>query len=977
MFLCSKRRMISCLRFGAAFLALSGASSVGAAPLDVMLHHVLDAWRLAVLNRSLPPVEAGLTSFGNSGYTDFGEWYTDVNYSPASWRPGETVHLSARLVVTDLHLAGLAAQKIIADGFCLLVTAERTFDAEGHFRQANDERMSTLMTPTGLPIEGGVQGAATTRFGFYGFRTPVDEFQVVPLSGARRLSGQSEATFRMKFQLPNDLPPGIYRLRLDYGVVTPQKRYYNLNCDGFARRSFPKGRVTESHIYSPIIRASGKHVSGRIVDAAQVRPRLPWVLLNAYNSNGYRGVVAEEDKPYFGLSGRNLIQDDVILPLYSNPADTRTRVAYNLEPQFPTDTIELRTNIPWSYTSGELWIQVTNPDGSVQDLGTAPFITKSGQWPTTRRSAFTAWRPPAYGQYTVRASGWIADIWGHRFEGGGTYRFWIANRVTLATATFQGQPYPVGNRYGRDIGFAPAVPADVEVNAYLFANSDPSQARKLSFSGKASPSGMFTSAQGNQALTFDAPGEYLGHVLARYWDKDNHLWVCSMRHAGVVYPTDSPIVARGKKISVGGKYVERGETKREGYVEPVTAINHLEHINFPYNPGDVLLIASEHQGANKIEPMLLWERKENPGPYDTRFQGVGASNVQLRTSNGYSPHLFPEYITEWNYFYSGAPRPGFMSRFLVGEDGVRAPYWPTSPNSFGGQINASSNGDLPGDIYRLIGGVVLRRKGEAPAYAGYMGSAFILPKGSNNNRIVAPGAEELLGSNGRKARFFLVGNRPGLMYETGTSFAPAVQIDPMLPANLTATLQFPDGRQTVWQGTGDAGGSWAGATRVTLDVPGTYRFFLSGEWNGHKGYMPGLPPEGGDIYVVEKDRPADAPRLRLNLPVQSTFTPTAGLNLTGNSTASEVSYAAVIPGAVIAQGKLAVNNGRFQYFFDPAAINRETPTYDTTYIPNGRSEIRDVVHLTFSSKETAPDGKTYHSFSRVILRGNQVLYVKD
>ena len=953
------------------------ARALGPASWPISLHHLMEAWRLALLNRSLPPGDSGLVSFGNSGYTDYGEWYTDVNFSPASWRPGMVVSLHARLVVSDPHLAGLEAKNIVTDGLCLLVTAERTFDADGRFRQANDERMSTLMTPTGLPIEGGVQGAATTRFGYYGFRTPVDEFQIVPLEATRRLSEQRQADFSLKFQLPPDLPPGIYRLRLDYGVITPQKRYYNLNCDGFARRSFPKGRVTESHIYSPIIRASGAHVFGRVVDAAAIKPRMPWVLLNAYNSNGYRGVVAEEDKPYFGISSRNLIHDDVILPLYSNPADTRNKLAYNLEPQFPTDTVELRSNIPWNYSSGELSIQVTSPDGKVQDLGTAPFIGNSGQWPTTRRSAFTAWRPPAYGQYTVRATGWIADVWGNRYEGGGTYKFWIANRMTLATATFQGQPYPAGNRYGRDIGFAPAVPADVEVNAYLFVNSDPNNVRKLSFTGKASPSGMFTSAQGNQALTFDAPGEYLGHVLAKFPDKDGHLWVCSMRHAGVVYPPDSPIVARGKKISVSGKYVDRGETKREGYVEAATGISHLEHINFPYNPGDVLLIASEHQGANKIEPMLLWERKENPGPYDTRFQGVGASNVQLRTSNGYSPHLFPEYITEWNYFYSGAPRPGFMSRFLVGEDGVRAPYWPTSPNSFGGQINASPNGDLPGDIYRLIGGLVMRKKGEPPAYAGYMGSAFILPRGSSNNRIIAPGSEEMLGPNGRAARFFLVGNRPGLMYETGTSFAPAVQIDPMLPANVTAMLQFPDGRQVTWQGQGDAGGSWAGSQRVTLDVPGTYRFFLSGEWQGHRGYMPGLPAEGGDIYVVEKDRPADAPRLRLNLPVQSTFTPAAGLNITGASTASEVQYAAVIPGAVIAQGKLAVNGGKFQYFFDPAAINRETPTYDTAYIPNGRPEIRDVVHLTFSSKETAPDGKTYHSFSRVILRGNQVIYVKD
>ena len=33
-----------------------------------------------------------------------------------------------------------------------------------------------------------------------------------------------------------------------------------------------------------------------MVDASKIQPRIYWVLLNAYNSNGYKGVVADEDK---------------------------------------------------------------------------------------------------------------------------------------------------------------------------------------------------------------------------------------------------------------------------------------------------------------------------------------------------------------------------------------------------------------------------------------------------------------------------------------------------------------------------------------------------------------------------------------------------------------------------------------------------------------------------------------------------------
>ena len=61
------------------------------------------------------------------------------------------------------HLASLAAAGIKADKLCVLVTAERTFDADGWMRLPSDEKMSTLLTPTGLAIEGGVQGAVTNR----------------------------------------------------------------------------------------------------------------------------------------------------------------------------------------------------------------------------------------------------------------------------------------------------------------------------------------------------------------------------------------------------------------------------------------------------------------------------------------------------------------------------------------------------------------------------------------------------------------------------------------------------------------------------------------------------------------------------------------------------------------------------------------------------------------------------------------------
>lgn len=115
---------------------------------------------------------------------------------------------------------------------------------------------------------------------------------------------------------------------------------------------------------------------------------------------------------------------------------------------------------------------------------------------------------------------------------------------------------------------------------------------------------------------------------------------------------------------------------------------------------------------------------------------------------------------------------------------------------------------------------------------------------------------------------------------------------------------------------------------------------------------------------------------KLDLPEESSFPATAGLRITGRSTAQTVHYAAVIPGAVVDQGSLTVNGGKFEYRFDPVATNQATPTYDITNLKTGRPEIFDVVHLTFFSKEQAPGGGSYHSYTRVIIRGTRVLYIR-
>lgn len=101
--------------------------------------------------------------------------------------------------------------------------------------------------------------------------------------------------------------------------------------------------------------------------------------------------------------------------------------------------------------------------------------------------------------------------------------------------------------------------------------------------------------------------------------------------------------------------------------------------------------------------------------------------------------------------------------------------------------------------------------------------------------------------------------------------------------------------------------------------------------------MPGVPPEGGDIYVVERGKPAGTPELALYLPVESSFDAVTALRITGSSTASSVYDAAVIPG----QGTLPVSGGRFEFVFDPRRVHEKAPSYDVEQRNTGRPELGD------------------------------------
>jgi hypothetical protein len=147
---------------------------------------------------------------------------------------------------------------------------------------------------------------------------------------------------------------------------------------------------------------------------------------------------------------------------------------------------------------------------------------------------------------------------------------------------------------------------------------------------------------------------------------------------------------------------------------------------------------------------------------------------------------------------------------------------------------------------------------------------------------------------------------------------------------------------------------------------------VDANWNGYPAVMPGLPPGGGEVYVLEAQPPAGAQGIRIVTADGVTFDPVAGIHIVGKSSADKVHFTVVMPGAVLDQGDLPVVNGQFDYYFSPDNLHSRAQTYDVVNRVTGKPELGDVVHLSLFSEEKTADGQVYHSFQRVIVRGNQV-----
>jgi len=950
-------------------------------------------------------------------------WKARVELNRIAFTDGEELRLDLDLRVRSSFLR---EQRDNLEGLLVLAYGERLHDASGRFRQFTNLYMSTLLTPTGMPIENfqflPPSAALDSRY-----TTPLDLWHLIPTASLPEKSRFSKQVVLAK-RIEGDVPPGYYRIHIMVFVKLRDATCFPLHLapfftgkgwdfrevSYFRSLGLPNALndfylTTHQDPYLPLVRIGNP-----------APPRMIWTLFSGRFENGIHGIVADQDRPHFQLTSRST----------RYPADfVAGPGSYRLEPDFPSVFRGNLQNLadeastypqffPYDlrFDTGELHVTVQHPDGRVVDLGAAPFRRAAELGPTTDDERFV-YDFREWGRYLVRMDGWIEDLHGNRLAGGGTYPLWIARPLTFSTKAKPGTPYRVGNRVATDLSIHPGMPAELEFKVTYFPYSDSERKITWTHRGTANRFGQFHPSPSADTMLFADPGEYRMDLTADYRDETGVLWHGNQTGAGVVAEHQPMMAAVGNtNVRIPGLDGEWVSEQNRFWLERETSLGFLFN-NFtgctsvpsPFFSGDVLFFSSTWGSSLCIEPFLSmraaqkndiaeavladfprgtlsvnsigrsWEelgREATAGRFGeynlmVYFQKMtDAEKLPLlcRNRKGYQPFCYPEDNVVSSYFYFTAIRPGLIAYTQISDSTNFMNNWDVA-SQFGTQINAGPNGDLAGDVYRFYGGTVYRnREKNLSNYAAYASMAVVEPPGSYHNGVTAPADRRLFEMNGREYPLFM-GMDVGGVYESGGNLGLGGMVFPAVPARVSFRVQCPDGRELSLAGQADPLGVFRSSETFRFSTPGRYRVYVDLAYDGKSGGLPGSSDGGFNLYAVEPG----APRiLSVDLPPRTPVKPRdkvrIPLVLPDTVTGGEIFYSVFMPGILMDEGALPIVNGGTEYRFRPAQFFRQFPNYDIKDKITGEEILPDTVILVFFAAAKDTTGKPLYDATVLTLR---------
>lgn len=956
----------------------------------------------AIVRVPEPPSSGAGVPFGRAGLFNASAlpaWTFQGTVSTPAVAPGGALRIDGTLRIASTALQQAGTMRVSAK-----VQLDRVSGPDGSGSLAQNIFASTLLTPTGLPIERQRNGRAGDGLD-----------QTVQADLVKSGSDRAEASIHFALTLPGDVPAGYYVPVVSFvfeGVPeeSPPSRFIIMGKN--VRRDLRTAYLPAVRIGSP------------------APPRIPSMLLVDTLSDGMRGVRAIEDRSRFGLAPRIRMNETLIVPRLDGSGQPLT---YRLEPFLPTVSLFLDGGldlplIPFRFPSGRLTVRIQAPDGTVTAIGPAPFMQprlKSNGLlgtPLSRSDVFgnqfakvstvitecyqLSTLDPRFevkftqdGRHVIVLDGAIEDVWGNTWTIQGTYEVDVARLLSVDSAVVPGTPFEVGDVFSPAVTVTPPVPADIEVRVRLAPNSDPDRMIERVVRGRANRFGYF--GPDGSAIVFDEPGEYRVDIVASFTDAQGSPWMGTRTWGSVVAPRDTPIVAHGRRAmvnstSLGSQWFFRSQT-----ASPTLPSD--THPNPPFHSGDVFwaqksdsafaLFTFQDPGnlvKNLLQTRFLDSRPtlRDPGGFGDRVS-LGELPLFSTRADRTEPHIDPSRVDLWGYSYRFVERPMIAVREVIGEDSVQLAYWHFD-DYYGGQTGNGDNSDRPNDFKFEYGGVVLRGAALPRPLYGIYGSLFVLvpdddPRGGT--RIFppfqgnggGPSGGPLFSLKGQDIDAFihLMAVRPGTVLEVGDTFSIAGAVAPTLPGLVSSTLTLPSGRKIPMSGRANkVGYYYRPQDDFIVSEPGIYTVEVSVTFDGQtsagqltapfpKGDVPGSTSGRFFVYVV----PRGSAPLNVGLPENSILPEPVQLDVTARPplgmTLRSGHVTAMMPGFLLQTSDIANTAGSLVYRYDPATLARSFPNLDL-------KPPADVVTITVFAAGTDESGNPVYAAKVLALHGAEL-----
>jgi len=890
-------------------------------------------------------------------------------------------------------------------------------DEVGYQIGPSGEFLSTILTPTGLPIERNEQKSALDIF--------EENCQTNNLEWRPENGGQI-ADISCEVQIDSDAPKGTYVTWLTLNTPSEVEEIIR-----------PSDKLLK--LGSALGQDNSIALAAINIDSAEPLRFTTTLLADLLQEGTRGGILAREDADRLAIGSRIVTHHNPIIPRldpYGNP------LRHRLDPYLPLMGITDRSPpaiplIGFDFSNSELEITVERPDGKTDLLGPAPLIAYGVKSPTTPNGDQIAgggghigeipqlladkdvfkYEFPVDGDYVVNLAGYIADNNGQLFTLSGTYDLMVANSLDIETLLLPGTPFEVGDSLPVGLQVYPNIPADIKLSV-THIGADNTVTRK-EYIGTANSSGWWDGE--GQSFSFVDAGEYLVEVEARYPDTEDRLWGGRMNYGGVVATPDGPIIAHGLRgidaiDSIPPPWGFGVDFPADGHLQfPFFTGDVLWGMEGPENrgdltgldhfhssgPGDSVNVGLSMQVIDEDHPLveraLIQAKGRMSGDYYLEL--LNAGQVPLITTVEEDKRIDynrignrgirPEDLSVFAYTYASAQRPGVRVREMIQGNGAESAYWRFG-DAYHMQSGNGLDGDQPGDFKFMYGGAVIRDIQAKEGVFAIYGSGWVLtddddPMGSRfmppfQGNAGGPNGGPLFTLHGSEIDIFFVplGVRPGSILETGDIFRMAGPIMPTLPSRIDYTITAPDGSKRSFDGRGNAVGYFYDPEDdFELDAPGLWTVDLAVTHDGMTSAGPvqephpqggPLTPDGSTFTFVVKDNDT----IPLNLSTDLTrLSPTdwyRGKTLASFEsqlprgwTGTKGHVNVTIPGVVLADKDIPIENGLIKWNLDAEQMNQMVQNFDSEV-------LSDTMTVTYHAED--PSG--LNAAGTIVTHGTRV-----